>query len=847
MRRLGWTGLLLWSALVAGGGCLSPENEADAGRTDAGHDAGGPSLPDAGSSDAGSDDAGLSASVHLEASADRRDAVYLSWDASGVDFTGFIVERDGVEVGVTGAAQRTLVDSSATAGWLAAPGAVVASEKEKDGIRVSWEPAVGDAGTEHVYVVRGALADGGVLSSNEAHGQRAAPVADLYEVAHADAGAFATTSELSVFDADAGGWSLDASVQITATEDDFRTTMILSADAAIGLERFPVEYRVRALERDGGAVSDWSSAVTGRRTDELFVDWQWQRSAGPTSTGFADLPRVIGPRWFDPWPVLDETRFYRLALRVERLGEVVSPSASATLYRPQAIVMADVGLVPRLCVLRSDGALHCHVDAQGAEQTWDAGRDIVQLSGSPALVCGLRADAGTDCWGTSQPAPPQLGPVVQIYVQDDASPVCGLRADGVAVCNSGMPATPDGGWWTFGVKGSATSLDTWGIRATDRAYQYLPGPASAWAAEERQGPYSAIYVPQSGDNLTTAVGVLENGEIRWASLQQNSYALPTAPGGYRAVSSHGYATCGVRTDGRVVCRGQDSIYPARTSTNVGYRQLFVRHAQACGITTDDHVECWRNEAWALGGVLLPPRMPVSDVVVDEDDRFRFLDLAGQLIEYGRGPLPNVDVTPELRLAALPRGFGNHALLVQEDGGLLESPWATVPPGPYLKVDRNCRLDPNEAIWCDGWGVFGDFVDVAGGIQKCGLLRNGSVQCQSGTPLPDAGPFIAIATSENGILCAQRPDGTVVCDPAWGPPGLAEPVSQYDVSYSHLCGVKLDGGVVCVDEPSASPLPPAPFGTYRKVSVGQTLACGIRTDDTGVCWGNSADGGGIPQP
>lgn len=880
MRGLVLAGVVMQAVLLGGCVCLQPVAEFDAGAADSGTpdsgmsvdggsrdagvsdsgdvDAGAPDAADldAGERDGGEEDASVPFEVTLEASTDQLDGVVLIWDAGPAAVRGFFIERDGMPLGSARFDERTYLDTQASLGWLDSPGNVTASENEKDGILVAWDASVADAGSEHRYVVVAETMPGVFVASNEARGWRAAPQAALYEVQRADGGLLARTPALSVFDEDAGGWALDASVDVTTEEDDFRTTVILSADASISLERFPESYRVRAMQNDGGAASAWSPVVTGRRTDELYVSWQWQRSAGPTSTAFADLPRVMGPRWFDPYPVLDETRFYRLALRVERLGEVVSPARSATLYRPLKLALGEnqAEAAPALCIWLSDGRLICRDAAwPQAVRSYDAGTDIVELSGGPQLVCGLRSDAGVECWGT-QPVVPGLPPVSHVRVGQGEYGVCGLDGSGTAICSGGWVRTPDGGWLDFDFAAYNLYSRTAGVRATDRAYEELmpsEPDVSQFVSIEHEGPY--LQVSRRLWDSCAGIGLLIDGGTHSLPGTDCTYAtLPPASGGYRLVASGVYVHCGLRADGFAVCRG-GTRKGGRLSSNVPYLELQVRFERACGLTAEHHVECWDDGVTGTARAVLPPRMPVRDVIAGDgtrsNGRFKFVDESGRFLELMTGPVRGGVVTPDDRFASFARSDGEDVTLIREDGGVLQWIGASLPPGDYAKVDLNCGLEASGTIRCPGWAPAGAFLDVGGGDRPCGLRFDGGIECDGQVPqLPAPGPYKRIVTRARGGLCAQRSDDTVVCDVA---PGFAGPVRQFDLAHDHACAVLADGGVQCVvvsQAISVAPLPPAPPGPFKKVSVGLLCACAIRLDGTGVCWGDQTTLQQlIPQP
>jgi hypothetical protein len=335
-----------------------------------------------------------------------------------------------------------------------------------------------------------------------------------------------------------------------------------------------------------------------------------------------------------------------------------------------------------------------------------------------------------------------------------------------------------------------------------------------------------------------------DGGIDWFVNVANSYELPAAAVGYREVHAHGNATCGVRNVGFAVCRGT-AHWVGRTSTNVEYRAFAFVPSQACGITTDDHVECW-DDRYTNGGVLLPPRMPIRDLYAGDQTRWaplKFVDTNGRFFELAGGPLPGATPTPDDSYAALPRMYGVSVTLVRPDGGVAQWPTASVPPGTWAKVDRNCGLAASGHVECQGWAPAGVFQDVAGGDRPCGLRLDGSIECATGMPqLPAPGPYVQIVAGMGGELCAQRADRSVVCEHIGS---ISQRVAQFDVWQDRLCGVLEDGGVQCVARPAAPPLPQAPPGPYRKVSAGNYYACGLRTDDTAVCWSTSPVG--VPLP
>ena len=92
-------------------------------------------------------------------------------------------------------------------------------------------------------------------------------------------------------------------------------------------------------------------------------------------------------------------------------------------------------------------------------------------------------------------------------------------------------------------------------------------------------------------------------------------------------------------------------------------------------------------------------------------------------------------------------------------------------------------------------------------------------------------------------CGVRVDGGVVC---WGgnesgqldvPSGRFSAVAA---GSSHSCGVRVDGDVVCWGDNSFGQLD-VPSGRFSAVSASDYHSCGVRVDGGVVCWGNNRSG------
>jgi hypothetical protein len=237
--------------------------------------------------------------------------------------------------------------------------------------------------------------------------------------------------------------------------------------------------------------------------------------------------------------------------------------------------------------------------------------------------------------------------------------------------------------------------------------------------------------------------------------------------------------CGVRTDGTVDCWG-NSYYPSPAGT---FTSISAGDSWACGVRTDETIACWGGDAF---GDTIPPAGTFTSVTTGYD--------------YACG----------LRTDRTIACWGDDA---QGD---------TKPPAgtfKFLSLGRgyDCGVRTTGTIACWGDAAAGDnailpdgtFKSISpGGGCPCGVRTDGTIACcgfPSGTahigcagPTP-SGPFTAIS----GIYLL-RTDGTIV---AWCAVGITPPL-----------------------------------GTFLSISVGATMACGVKTDDTIDCWSAAPPGG-----
>ncbi len=287
---------------------------------------------------------------------------------------------------------------------------------------------------------------------------------------------------------------------------------------------------------------------------------------------------------------------------------------------------------------------------------------------------------------------------------------------------------------------------------------------------------------------------------------------------FTSVSAGGLHTCGVTTDGAVVCWGYDRYGFVRSAPPEGsFASVSAGTAHTCGVKADGAVACWGDDQF--GKTTAPP---------------------GEFASVSAGTTHTCGLRTDGSIAC--RGNDKFGQSTPPDGV-----FASVSAG----AAHTCGIRRNGLVACWGFADYGqatppagEFASVsAGGSHTCGVRADSTVTCwgrnEFGESTPPAGSFDSV--SAGGVHnCGVRTDGTVAC---WGSNVDLISTARVDRSGGSLAPDRADSDEDASKIAAGQATPPE--GEFVSVSAGLGHTCGVTTDHTVVCWGYDALGRATP--
>ena len=462
----------------------------------------------------------------------------------------------------------------------------------------------------------------------------------------------------------------------------------------------------------------------------------------------------------------------RLGLLFERFGDAGQAArwraAAGTPEAPPRDVAAGFDFV---CEASPDAPVSCY-GLRSAATTEMPTTPLVRIEATARAICGLDATGRARCWGgyptVKEPLPP-----TDVFV-DLAVTIgfaCGLRGDGTAAC-WGSKVPLGAGVGTFDdLVGS--QLGICGVR---------DGASTCWlrdaAASVPPGTTQVAGAPIGACGLTAGGQVACAGELAANPLGETVFAeLDMGP----------FGGCARDAAGGVQCFDISGRSPAPDDV---FTRLDVDAVGACGVREDGTVRCWGSPFDVTCGMAPCVKRP------------------------GDSPY-----------------------------GDWWSPFDAVLNGPYRELELafgyGCGVDENGIVACIGQKMSrrsdppATPVDAfaVGDAFGCGIGRDAVIACWGDAPTPPEGEFARVEVGTRGGVALDRKGRAVSFGDLPGTLSADDRFLDVSVGAGRVCGVRVDGSVVCVGQGA-----PPPEGRFVEIDVAAASACARDLAGRLACFG-----------
>jgi cysteine-rich repeat protein len=281
---------------------------------------------------------------------------------------------------------------------------------------------------------------------------------------------------------------------------------------------------------------------------------------------------------------------------VQESGEVCDDGNTAT----GDYCAADCASVTGFC---GDGLLQTNevCDQAGDTERCDGNcRVKPMLTAGEAFVCGLRTDGSVICWGRE--ADTTLKPPEYAFVQISAGSqhACGIEPNGAVRCwgvdGLGETKPPDlgpfqqvsaGRWHSCALKPEGR-IQCWGAGTTKIENCLFSEPYYECG---QSMPPAMDFVSVSASSFVDSCGLkTDGGIVCWG--YNTDYHKPPEDIHFTSVVTGANNTCGLDDTGQIICWGHYEAEELLSPPQGSFKQISVAITHACAVAEDGHVACW---------------------------------------------------------------------------------------------------------------------------------------------------------------------------------------------------------------------------------------------------------------
>ena len=313
---------------------------------------------------------------------------------------------------------------------------------------------------------------------------------------------------------------------------------------------------------------------------------------------------------------------------------------------------------------------------------------------------------------------------------------------------------------------------------------------------------------------------------------------------FTQISAGAEHTCGLRTDGSVICWGSDASGQLNAPADERFTAITAGGIHTCGLREDGTSICWGFDLFASSeDVSEETRIRAAPVFPPEDEQFTSISASAAATcgLRANGDAVCWDVHPERRGEYLPFETEQVTEIAASAAGLGVC---------GLRLDGSVLCEDVDEVRVPPEGERFAAIGI-GFAHFCGLRANGSALCwgdgSAGQLSPTGnGSFSAIALG-TFHTCGLRTAGSVEC---WGYDWerfseiYAPPDAIADDWTGESLALRMFGIEWVLTEPRTDP----PSGErFTAITAGSWHTCGLRQDGGVSCWGYNNHGQASPPP